>query len=121
MPKSATPKWALVRTWRTYSLHVTKKDAEAALEAWKQDYESVGWVISGSMSRGSYVAAPPEGSDDPAKHAAGIKKLADHPVCYIGVTSADVETLRRMESEENPAFERYSADAKALSEEWRQV
>jgi len=118
MPKSTTPKWALLGTFKRYSLHVLKADAERALDEWKERQEAAGMTVKGAKSRGSYTAYDAEGA---AKASAGTLKLADHPVCYIGVIQRDVQRLRAMEEAENPDFERYAARAKELSAEWSQV
>jgi hypothetical protein len=126
MPKKAPKKtkkpvkmaWALVGTWKRYSLHRVKADAEVALDAWKVAREAEGLVVKGSKARGSYTAYEPDG---PAKASAGIQKLADHPVCYIGVLSTDVPRLRALETSDPEAFEAFSARAKALSADWSQV
>ena len=132
MPKTATPKWAVAATWRRYSLHFTKAEAQDALKAWKEEREAEGWRVTGSQSA-SFMAFGPghdhqealrrakSGEEPLASASASIIKLADHPLCYIGVDANSVRVLREMESAENPAFERYSTRAKALSERWKCV
>jgi hypothetical protein len=127
-----TPKWAVLATWRRYSLHRTKGEAEEALKAWKSAQEAENHAISGSLGTGYRATAPGGSWSDDKKRAeqglppiatftASVVKLADHPICYIGVVSTDVQRLRAMEEAENPAFDEYSARAKAISEEWRHV
>lgn len=101
-----------------YSLHALKGEAEAALVAWREALEADGWTVSGSKSAG-YRASRDD--KDVAERSARVVKLADHPVCYIGVLSADVEHLRALEESGNTTFEEYSSLAKAISEGWECV
>ena len=112
------PKWAVVATWQRYSLHVLKDEAEAALKAWKAAREAEGLDVGGSIGAGYVTKSAPEGA---ARQSARVIKLADHPVCYIGVVESDVQRLRAMEEAGNPAFDEYSARAKAISEGWERV
>ena len=132
MPKTATPKWATIATWKRYRLAFTKAEAEDALKAWMQEHKDAGWTIHGSLQTG-YRAERGDvplsvdkerakiGEEPLANRSARVIKLADHPVCYIGVTLDDVERLRALEISDPEAFEGFSARAKALSEEWRSV
>lgn len=131
MPKTPTPKWAIVGTWRRYRLFPTKKDAEARLREWVEEQRKAGRAISGSLgagyrattaswSFGTAMQAAQQGERPVGVLSARIIKLADHPLCYIGVVESDVERLRAMEEAENPAFERYSTAAKAMSERWEE-
>lgn len=118
MPKTPTPKWAVIATQRRYSLHIKKGEADEALVAWKQGHEAHGCEVKGSKSGGYFVKRPGE---DVATMAARVVKLADHPICYIGVFERDVQRLREMETAGNTDFEGYSDLAKTMSAEWSHV
>lgn len=118
MAKSTSPKWAVIASWQRYSLHTLKGDAEKALTEWKERQEALGDSVGGSKG-GGYFASPPDSAL--ATKSARVVKLADHPVCYIGVYQHNIDRLRSMEEAGNPAFEQYSARAKAISEGWTLV
>lgn len=63
-------KWSFIHTWRQRTDTFTKKDAAALLRAWKQEKESAGWTVVGSLSRYSLMAFAP-GAD----HAAELARV----------------------------------------------
>ena len=121
MAKRTTPAWAVTATWQRYALFILKEDAVEAMKAWKVAREAEGYDVRGKQDVSLAAYERDEDGLLVAKCSVGLHKLADHPVCYIGVIQTDVQRLRAMEEAENPAFDEYSARAKAISEGWEHV
>jgi hypothetical protein len=52
-------KWSLCSTWKQVEDFATKKEAEAALEAWKEAQIAKGWTVTGSKTKGMLMATAP--------------------------------------------------------------